>query len=734
MLSFIVCKIKEYSYYISSETPAAVIDTVPVDLAGEWLQKSCRSECLFLLNEQIFPDTVNSLLDINPDIRIIGTSYILYKLKNILKRKMNLCPVRGSGEIAIGNDRIRYDCIVRPRQPLQLSLHAAGIPEPQPSSSTQAVNSEASGIVLCYCSGLSHTETLLKKASEGITEEGNFNTSIYDLASCDIREVAHAVCSSQGVLFGIPQEDSAESSAMWKLLCDLPSSSLSGKAAAVLTNSTGNNASCFTVRLSQLGCRVPDNGYQAAYDPDENALNGAWEYGFSFACFTGGRPNPHGSHLVKCLICGAIFDSSLGTCPVCGAGLDQCIPVEEEMVNYHEDSDRSYIILGGGPAGLSAADAIRKRDRTGRITMISEEPELPFNRPMLTKDFLTASLRPEDLVIQNEQWFKDQNIRFLGQTSIVTIEPETRVVLTKNGDVFSYDRLIYSLGAECFVPPIPGAEKRGVHTIRHLCDIQDISKELRSSENVVVIGGGVLGLEAASELRKARRHVTVLEMAPKLMGRQLDDKTAERLISSCSEFGVEIMVGVSITSISGDEHANGIVLADGRTIPADLVVISCGNRAVTAPAQSAGIACARSVLADSGMRTSIENIYACGDCAEVDGVNFKLWPQAIEQGRVAGANAAGDSLSYANIVMGMSFTGMNTGLYAIGDVGKNPQKTYSMIDYSDDKGKKYERYWFTEDRICGGTLLGDLARLSLLEEAVKTSMSYSDFTARYATS
>ena len=198
-------------------------------------------------------------------------------------------------------------------------------------------------------------------------------------------------------------------------------------------------------------------------------------------------------------------------------------------------------------------------------------------------------------------------------------------------------------------------------------------------KNAVVIGGGVLGLEAAWELCKAKCNVTVLELAPSLMSRQLDEKSGQFLGNIIKQAGIQLKLNVKIDGIEGDASVTGVKLGDGEVIPADLVVMSCGVRANTSVASSCGIEVNKAVVVNEKMETNKEDIYACGDCAEFENINYAIWPQAVEMGKVAGANAAGDSLTYETVSAGLNFNGMNTSLFAIGDNGKNPNKKYKTV-------------------------------------------------------
>ena len=289
-----------------------------------------------------------------------------------------------------------------------------------------------------------------------------------------------------------------------------------------------------------------------------------------------------------------------------------------------------------------------------------------------------------------------------------------------------FTKLIYALGSECFIPPIPGSGLPEVVAIRRLSDVEKLEGIMESASKAVVIGGGVLGLEAAWELKKAGLEVRVLEVAPVLMGRQLDAGSAEILKNTVEKSGVSICTGVCVTAIEGDAHVNGVRLEDGTVIPAELVVISAGVRENTELAQSIGLDIGRAVKVNCRMETSMPGVYACGDCAEYEGANYAIWPEAVEQGRIAGANAAGEELEYEPVAAALTFHGMNTALFAAGDNGKNPDLLYKTVEYRDMGKGQYRKYYFLNNRLSGVILIGDLSEMAKMTEALGRHAQYKD--------
>ena len=384
-----------------------------------------------------------------------------------------------------------------------------------------------------------------------------------------------------------------------------------------------------------------------------------------------------------------------------------------------------YVILGNGVAGHNAAAAIRSQDKEGTILMISDEAYRSYNRPMLTKT-LTEALTIEAIAIKPESWYEEMQIDQLLSCRAEAIRTEEKQVVLAGGMAVGYGKLVYALGAECFIPPIKGADQDGVIAVRRFTDTERVLAALQTAKHAVVIGGGVLGLEAAWELRKAGCEVEVLELAPVLMGRQLDAEGGALLQEIGEAEGVRIRTGVTIEAITGAGHAEGVKLADGTVIPADLVLISCGVRANIALAQQAGLAVERAVVVNEKMQTSDPCIYACGDCAQYNSLNYAILAQAMDEGKVAGNQAAGGGLTYHPKDAAIIFRGMNTALFAAGDAGKDPELIYQTKETYDADKKHYQKYYFTDGKLCGAILIGDTSSMGKLMTALKNRVGYDE--------
>ena len=584
-------------------------------------------------------------------------------------------------------------------------------------------------VIIPYVSAYGYTKQLAEEISRGIQDSGDIDVRSYDLVEADQDKVLEELGFADGILFGTPTIVGEALKPIWDLTTSIFAGTHGGKLASAFGSYgwSGEGVPHIIERLKQLRMKVVD-GLKIRFKPGENNLLDAYEYGYNFGCILQKKENPKkkGSRtLVKCLVCGEIFDSSMEICPVCGVGKENFVPVDAEESSFRKDTDHFYVILGNGAAGLSAAKAIRERDKTGSVIMISNEAYPTYNRPMLTKS-MVAELDAKEILVEPEAWYQENNIHLLLEKEVTGIHTDKKEITLSDGTALKYTKLIYALGSECFVPPIPGTDKPEVVAIRRMSDIEKIEAMLYRVQNVVVIGGGVLGLEAAWELKKSRKQVVVLEAAPQIMGRQLDEGASQMLTDISRSNGIDIHAGVQIASIEGESSVTGVKLADGREFPAELVIVSAGVRANVGAAKNAGLDINRGIVVNADMSTSDENIFACGDCEEYEGINYAIWPQALEQGKVAGANAAGDALTYTTVSAGLSFHGMNTGLYAIGDNGKNPNLIYRTVEFKDMGRKQYEKYYFLNNRLCGAILIGDTSKMAFVTEAVEQKKTFKE--------
>ena len=804
------------SYIYKAGDKVILFETVKAKFFDDYLKELKEitdvTKIDYLVVNHTEPDhagSVEKLLELNPQLKIVATPTAVSFLQNIVNRDFCSIAVRDEQEMQIGNITLRFlhvpnlhwpdtmytyieeeqalvtcdsfgshyasedilvskvkneddywkatkyyfDCIIGPFKPfmlkalervrqLDVSIICTGHGPVLDAGIDKMYNTyeewctvvnpnQKKTVVMPYVSAYGYTGQLAEQIAKGIEDSGDIEVRRYDMVTADQAKVLDELGFADGILFGTPTIVGEALKPIWDLTTSIFAGTHGGKLASAFGSYgwSGEGVPHIIERLKQLRMRVPDEGFKVRFKPGEVDMLNAYDYGYNFGCILQDKENPKKKSakttLVKCLVCGEIFDSSLEVCPVCGVGKENFVPVEAEDTGYRRDTQNLYAIIGGGAAGLNAAKAIRERDKTGSIYMLSNEAYPAYNRPMLTKS-LVAGLDAEQIAVQEASWYEENNICLLLGKNVVSIDTEKKEIHTDDGAKFKYTKLIYALGSECFIPPIQGADQPEVIAIRRLSDTQKVTELLPQTKEAVVIGGGVLGLEAAWELKKARCKVTVLELAPRLMGRQLDEGAGEMIKAVSEAQGITIHTGVQIEAIEGDGHVTGVRLGDGRVFPAQLVIVSCGVRANVAVAKAAGIETDRAVVVNSRMETSAADVYACGDCAQYQGINYAIWPQAVEEGKTAGANAAGETLEYTGVPAALTFHGMNTALFAIGDNGSNPDLVYRTVEFKDMARKQYEKYYFRNNRLCGAILIGDVSRMSEMTEAVEKRASFGE--------
>jgi nitrite reductase (NADH) large subunit len=286
-----------------------------------------------------------------------------------------------------------------------------------------------------------------------------------------------------------------------------------------------------------------------------------------------------------------------------------------------------YLIAGGGVAGVTAAQALRQLDATAEICLLGEESYPYYYRPRLW-EYLAGGMDTATLFYRPVEWYASQKILLRLQTPVTAINPPEHQVTLPTGEKLSYDRLLLTTGARSFIPPVPGAGKTGVFTLRTLDDAVAIRAYAAGHRRAVVMGGGLLGLETARALVSAGLEVTVVEVAPYLLPKQMDREGAQVLQRRLEEMGLQIVTGSQAASIAGEDSVTGIRIKDGATIPCEMALFSTGIVPRIELAKAAGLTAERGVIVDEYLQTSAEDVFAAGDAAEFNFCVYGLMPAA----------------------------------------------------------------------------------------------------------
>jgi nitrite reductase (NADH) large subunit len=372
-----------------------------------------------------------------------------------------------------------------------------------------------------------------------------------------------------------------------------------------------------------------------------------------------------------------------------------------------------YVIIGNGVAGTTAAANIRKFDAEGKIIIVGDEP-YPFYSRIRLPQFLSNDVDEKGLLIRKESWYEDNKIDLILNTRVTDIDAPDKKIITSGNLSIKYDRLLIATGSISSVPPIPGAEKNGVFTLRTLNDAIAIKEFAAKVNHVVLIGGGVLGLEAGNALRKTGKSVSVVEFFPRLLPRQMDPAGAEILKMQLEKAGFRFYLGASSKEIVGRDAVEALILNDGTRIDCDMILISAGIRCNTVLPEKLSLDLGKGVIVNDRMETAIPDIYAAGDVVQHNGIFYGIWTAAEKQGEVAGINIAGGNAEYHGTTMSNTLQVAEIDICAAGEIDAEGQKR--AIVFRDAENYVYKKLVLDGNRIVGVILYGDIKdRLKVLK-------------------
>lgn len=421
----------------------------------------------------------------------------------------------------------------------------------------------------------------------------------------------------------------------------------------------------------------------------------------------------------QCGICDHIVDSSAppDLCPICGAAAALFHPYEAAKSSASPVDIRKVVILGAGIAGLTAAEEARRQAPEVEISLVSREESLPYYRLNLTR-FLAGEVAEGDLLIQKQGWFSTQKIDYLSGEAH-TINRDSREITLRDGRQLSYDRLILANGAHPFIPPIPGANRDGVMVLRTLEHARELVNTLQPGCRAVCIGGGLLGLESAWAMQKRGAEVTVLEGFDWLLPRQLPPTAAALLLDHLQNQHMTIECGIQVKEFTGDESVHGVLLEDGREIPADLVLLATGVRPNSHLARQCGLKVQQGVVVNDQLFASDDHILAAGDVAEHQGSVYGIWPASYAQGLISGANAVGGSAEFSRLPMTNRIKVLDVDLFSIGQIQAIDASTRL---FEVQANGSYRGLACHDGQVVGAVLYGDMQLMGLLRETVEKGL------------
>lgn len=816
------------SYFVKGETKTVLFETVKIKFWEQYLEKlkslTAIEDIDYLVVDHTEPDHVGSvvkLLELNPDIIIIGSASAIGFLKEITNCSFESIKVNTGDTIDLGNktlefisapflhwpdsmftyireDKMLITCdgfgahysfdeillskiedrsdyykalkyyytmimgpfnnyvlqaigkiedleidMICPGHGPVLDINPYEIVDIYREWSKETTIFKNKTVVIPYVSAYGYTKELAEKIADGIRSVGNIDVYMHDMVEASKAEVMAHIRWADGLLFGTPTINGDALEPIWDLVMAMSPITHKGKLTAVFGSYgwSGEGVPNIESRLKMLRTKQFAPGYKIKFKASDEQLDHAYKYGLEFAHMLLGQTLDNtftnelhktkaasaGDGVVKkwiCVVCGDVFEGERPPeiCPTCGASHEQFEEYIEEIIDFVSDEVLTILIVGNGLAGLSAAREARVRNKNASIKMITSEDHITYNRPMLI-DYVLEDYDANHFIIEQSMWYEDENIDVLYKTTVTGIDKSNKKVNTSQGDM-SYDKLILANGSHCFVPPITDVQSEGVYVLKDINDAHKVMAALKDVDDVVIIGGGLLGLEAADVFNQLGKNVTVFEASKELVPMQLDETAGSYLKSIIQDKGVKVLTDACISHIVASDKVDGVALQNGDYYDAQLVLLSTGIRSNIHMVKEL-LKTNRGIVINERMETSEKDIYAVGDVAEYDGIVAGLYQTAIEQGKVAGANAVGDKKTFGYTLAPAQFSNFDIEFFSVGKTIEEENMT-SVIENDLEYGK-YSRLYFKEDVLVGGMLFGDVSRSIKVMNGIKREASRVDF-------
>jgi nitrite reductase (NADH) large subunit len=366
------------------------------------------------------------------------------------------------------------------------------------------------------------------------------------------------------------------------------------------------------------------------------------------------------------------------------------------------------IVIGNGMAAARFVDELARR-ALGRyaVAVIGEEPRLAYNRVLLSA-LLADEVGFDDIELRPARWWQDRGVTLRYGVRATAVDAAARNVTLAGGTRLSFSKLVFATGSQPIKPDIPGMDLPGVLTFRDVDDVNAIAASKAAGTRVVVIGGGLLGLEAAYGLAKAGARVTLLHLMDRLMERQLDQRAALMLQRAVEARGIAVRLQAQTARIAGNGRVEGVELRDGTTIAADAVVVAVGIRANAALARTAGIEVGRGIVVDDHLETNAAGVHAIGECAEHRGCCYGLVEPAYEQAQLLARRLAGERASYPGSVLATNLKVSGVNVFSAGDFLGALAEAEEIV-LSDPAAGVYKKLVIAHGRLVGAVLFGDTA-------------------------
>lgn len=392
---------------------------------------------------------------------------------------------------------------------------------------------------------------------------------------------------------------------------------------------------------------------------------------------------------------------------------------------------KQFVIIGNSAAGIAAVEAIRNRDKGSKIVVISDEDYRSYCRCLISY-YLAGEVKEDAISYRPESFYRENNVELLLNKKAARVDPRKNRVICQDKTQINYDSLLIATGSRPKFPDIQGIKKEHVFGFRTIKDAKEIESLLPVTKTICVLGAGLVGLKAAYALRKRNIEVKVIIKSKQILSQMLDGEAAGLIQQRMEENGIDLAFGQDVVEIIGNGDIKAVKLDSNKVLGCSMVIVGKGVQPNTELAQDSDIKIGEGIIADNFLQTSCQNIYAAGDVAETFDIALgrpsvnALWPIAIEQGKIAGANMAGDKVSYEgslgmNAIEFFGLPAVSLGSYKI----KEGEAGYEELKFLDPKSGIYKKLVLKDDRLIGAIMAGNIKNsgvfLRMIRERINVS-------------
>ncbi|HEX5983321.1 MAG TPA: FAD-dependent oxidoreductase [Solirubrobacterales bacterium] len=384
------------------------------------------------------------------------------------------------------------------------------------------------------------------------------------------------------------------------------------------------------------------------------------------------------------------------------------------------DREVDFLLIGGGMASAHCATELRRRGAEGSILLVGREPEPPYERPPISKDYLKGDAGREDAYIQSPAWYEENGVELLTGRNVLGLDVEARTAKVQGGEEVGFDKALFATGAMVNILRVEGAENEGIHYLRAFGNADAIRAEAEEAEHVVLIGGSYIGCEVAATLTARGTKCTIVAMEDVALSRSFGETAGRWFQERLESHGVACHGGETLSAFEGDGRVRGVVTESGLVVEGDMVVVGAGVRPDAMLAQRAGLAVDGGIACDSKLQTSVPGIYAAGDCCSYESVvhgrrvHVEHWDVAMQQGIHAAANMLGADSDYEVVPYFFSDLADWASLEYVGPAYEWDREVWR----GDPEGGEFSVWYLQGDRVAGCLSVGRSEELAQARQMI----------------